>query len=74
MKVTKYRDKSNDNAAVIESVKMRAYKGSAYKTGYRLIMFDTGADDFIFHISCYESRKDAEQALYSMGLEWHKIG
>lgn len=43
---TIYKDRANDNAAIIEAVKMRAYKGAAYKTGYRLTMLDTGANNF----------------------------
>jgi hypothetical protein len=70
---TTYKDRANDNAAIIEAVKMRAYKGAAYKTGYRLTMLDTGANNFIYHVSCYETRKEAEIALYNMGFEWYKI-
>lgn len=70
---TTYKDRANDNAAIIEAVKMRAYKGAAYKTGYRLTILDTGANNFIYHVSCYETRKEAETTLYNMGLEWYKI-
>ena len=70
---TTYKDRANDNAAIIEAVKMRAYKGAPIKTGYRLTMFDTGADSFIYYVSCYETRKEAETALYKMGLDWYKI-
>lgn len=70
---TTYKDRANDNAAIIEAVKIRAYKGAAYKTGYRLIMLDTGANNFIYHVSCYETLKEAETALNNMGFEWYKI-
>lgn len=72
MKAT-YKDRANDNAAIIEAVKMRAYKGAAYKTGYRLTMIDTGANNFIYYVSCYETRKEAETALYNMGLDWCNV-
>lgn len=68
-----YKDRANDNAAIIEAVKMRAYKGAAYKTGYRLTMIDTGANNFIYYVSCYETRKEAETALYNMRLDWRKV-
>ena len=72
MKAT-YRDRANDNAAIIEAVKMRAYKSAPIKTGYRLTMIDTGANNFIYYVSCYETRKEAETALYNMGLDWYKL-
>lgn len=73
MKTTYYRDIANDNAAIIETVKMRDYKGAAFKTSYRLTLLDAGADNFIYFVACYETRKGAEAALYNMGLEWCKI-
>lgn len=73
MKTTYYKDRASDNAATIEAVKIRAYKGAPLKTGYRLTMFDTGADNFIYLVLCYETRKEAEAALYNRGLDWYKI-
>lgn len=73
MKTTYYKDRASDNAATIEAVKIRAYKGAPLKTGYRLTMLDTGADNFIYFVACYETRKKAEAALYNRGLDWCKI-
>ncbi len=59
--------------AVIELVKIRPYKGAAKQDSYRLMVIDPDDNNFLFHVSCYESYNDAKAHLDGFGPEWKEI-
>lgn len=66
VKSFKYHDDWNDHNAVIQLVKSKPYSYSKadYMQAYRLILFEPGSNDFVYHVSVYESLKEAIDSLY----------
>ncbi len=64
VKSFKYHDEWNDNNAIIQLVKSKPYTKADYMQSYRLILFDPTSHDFIYHVSVYESLKEAIDALH----------
>ena len=62
------------NKATIDLVKILPYKGASRKTnGYRLTLSAMYDNDFVYHVSIYESLRDAENKMrtFSCG-EWEE--
>lgn len=64
MKVVKVLYDDFGNKAIVESVRTYAYKGARRKEdAYRLWVMATYENDFIYHVSCYETLKELHKAL-----------
>ena len=59
VKSFKYHDEWHDNRAIIQLVKSKPYTKADYMQAYRLIMFDPTSNDFVYHVSVYESLEEA---------------
>lgn len=72
--VKRFRDNFG-NLALIEKVNTLPYNGAPRKTeGYRLMLFAEYDDNFIYHVSCYETLEEAESKLKCFSCNtWKEI-
>lgn len=59
-----YRNEISRNIATIQKVTIRAYDGADMKTGWRTMAWDS--DGMLYHVSVFETRKEAENDLKEM--------
>lgn len=72
--VKRFRDDFG-NLALIEKVNTFAYNGAPKKTeGYRLMLFAEYDDNFLYHVSVYETLEEAENKLKCFSCDtWKEI-
>lgn len=59
-----YRNEISRNIATIQKVTIRPYDGADMKTGWRTMAWDS--DGMLYHVSVFETRKEAENDLKEM--------
>lgn len=60
--------------AAIELVRIRPYKGAKKQDSYRLMVIDPNDDNFLFHVSVYETFGEAKNELDTgFGPAWKEI-
>ena len=74
MTINVYYQETTEHKAIIEAVMMSAYKGAEKRKSYRLVVSDN--EGFVFHISCYETMKEAKGGLQRLGgavYKWQNL-
>lgn len=59
-----YRNEISKNIATIQKVTIRAYDDAGMTTGWRTMAWDS--DGMLYHVSVFETRKEAENDLQEM--------